>query len=589
MNYLFKLFSNKPRLSQESDYEAKRISPRPLNCSNAKTVVLPKLDLHVETENSRLPQFYWNKYNQARNYYDRGFYKAARASYLEIYIYRHSTDSYFSGLALTLRKLYEDAIAKQKISVALDYLQEIFKYCQPIKKDSNNLKKMIDLIEANPLRVPVVDLPKLKMILTDLESIPDFKSDSDLLNIINNAKKSSKYKMPRVEKFLLSDLFTRSLFLMPFSTFFERETLEIIQKPSAYNIPGLQGMPYRFASNRMATEFIYYLSDSQVIASNWNNNNKVFDISKCSDSKYELRCVDIADSSKLFLVTSIDRVYLLNDCMQLLSIYEVPAKDGWMKKEVAQSEQRNDLLATHLSELEWPRDQIPSPQGLKDQFRKLIKQYHPDVNPNGAEKLKKIIQAYETISKEDISVLINENKQEYEWINKANVFEVSLNDRIKLSVSFKFGTGEDWIYGSGFSNDDKKIYLGCYSGKTYEINLNGDVSRIFEIPNPDNDNYNSSHVEKIVDFGTYIHFYSGYYIYIFDGIKFIRSISCFQNEAKWFESGFILIEQTTVKIYRISGDIIGSIKTKNKPKCIYFDDGEIVIETSKEFGRVKVF
>ncbi len=55
-----------------------------------------------------------------------------------------------------------------------------------------------------------------------------------------------------------------------------------------------------------------------------------------------------------------------------------------------------DELKEALQVLELPADRVPEPEQLKKHYRELLKKYHPDVNPQGQEKTRAIIAAYNT-------------------------------------------------------------------------------------------------------------------------------------------------------------------------------------------------
>lgn len=58
---------------------------------------------------------------------------------------------------------------------------------------------------------------------------------------------------------------------------------------------------------------------------------------------------------------------------------------------------------------------------IKKKYRQLSKKYHPDINPNGAEKFKEIVEAYETLSN-------TEKRNKYDFQRKNPHQDININD-----------------------------------------------------------------------------------------------------------------------------------------------------------------
>lgn len=67
---------------------------------------------------------------------------------------------------------------------------------------------------------------------------------------------------------------------------------------------------------------------------------------------------------------------------------------------------------------------------IKDSYRRLSKQYHPDINPDGADKFKEIVEAYEVLSNPD-------SRSKYDMRRKSGFDSFIFNDDIIGDVFFK--------------------------------------------------------------------------------------------------------------------------------------------------------
>ena len=197
-----------------------------------------------------------------------------------------------------------------------------------------------------------------------------------------------------------------------------------------------------------------------------------------------MREVDLASNLSLFLFTNEDKAYLLDCNFKMVATLEVPHKEGWEKVNRKSTDQPIDNKVKEYQNI------LGLPNGgsleeIKSSFRKLAFRYHPDVNPNNTfadSRMKEIIAAYEYLTDEEAKDAFRGVEDEEYWINTIDTFKFEAGG-LNFTISFLIGSsGEDWIYGSGISDEASRIYLGCYSGKTYQVNRNGVAEKIFVIP-----------------------------------------------------------------------------------------------------------
>lgn len=80
----------------------------------------------------------------------------------------------------------------------------------------------------------------------------------------------------------------------------------------------------------------------------------------------------------------------------ILALSQRAVEWGLMKEEELRqkSERLSEEIATALEQLEMPPVEMPDSGRLKQQYRALLKKYHPDVNPRGLERTRDINTAY---------------------------------------------------------------------------------------------------------------------------------------------------------------------------------------------------
>ena len=133
-------------------------------------------------------------------------------------------------------------------------------------------------------------------------------------------------------------------------------------------------------------------------------------------------------------------------------------------------------------------EKIESLQDLKNQYKDLIKKYHPDVNSNGLEAMKAINAEYEQLFKEIKNNTLNKEETKHHDINdnfRTIIEKIIFLDDIKIEIigswvwisgntyqhyntikeaGFKFSKSKKaWYWYNGMDSDFKKHFKGRYS------------------------------------------------------------------------------------------------------------------------------
>jgi hypothetical protein len=255
----------------------------------------------------------------------------------------------------------------------------------------------------------------------------------------------------------------------------------------------------------------------------------------------------------------------------------MPPPEGY-EVERRESESDSSEVTKALSVLELYGS--PTQEEIKAQFRNLALKYHPDRNPENPlaeEKMKLIIGAYRVLSDEDIqSALAGVNDIEYYYkiMDESDINIKDLGISLKLTISMS-GPG-DWIYSSHVTENGERIYLGCYSGRVYCINEDGNVLKTYVTDDT---------IRRIQERPPYLYIQTNYSLYVIRDEKLINHIEIgtgdFFSFATW---GFIVKKGSIISIYGYDGTLIGNIRFSKEPYETIPTNQGITVYTKK--GRI---
>lgn len=117
-------------------------------------------------------------------------------------------------------------------------------------------------------------------------------------------------------------------------------------------------------------------------------------------------------------------------------------------------------------------DENATQDEIKKAYRKLSKQFHPDVNPNGAEKFKDIADAYDTLGNEQKKAQYDAYSSNQRFSNSGFYGREDLSDMFDQVFSNAFG-GQSRQRGYDFRVDMHISFGEAYTGTSKTFDLDG--------------------------------------------------------------------------------------------------------------------
>ncbi len=301
-----------------------------------------------------------------------------------------------------------------------------------------------------------------------------------------------------------------------------------------------------------------------------------------SEIKNHIRCVAMSRDTSRYLYTIVDEAWSIDANGNGLWGAKFPLKEGWDQvatpsNSFGTQEEVNNAL--NLMDLTFPI----TPEDVKQSYRRLAKQWHPDLNPNDAEaeeKMKQLTSACQILTGIDESSLEEYVGVKYEQRIAHSEIDVG---GVTISISTVISGGEtlaaDWIYAAGFAANSDSVYLAAYSGRIVLVDENGEGVRCYDI---------GAVPRKIVDTGDYLYILTGTRLYLLKENKFYGLVDTFGGgDLIVAQTGFGLLEKKRLRWFNEDGTYLGSIISKAPIRRIYSIDNNMVIESRQHRTIIK--
>lgn len=546
-----------------------------LNIDNAVLIDLPELK---KPDINKRPQSYWNLFNKGERLYKNKKYADAKETFLQVLKYHNSHKTFRTYLLRTYRKIIKEEIENGKFHEAYGTFKEFFQFCENeiTNTDRRKFNKIIENLQksdsnSNYKKIELLDDPNIKI-------------SGELTNKVNLLKETTfkKDNDPRIKNWdYLSFMKTNTLYV---GRIYNQNAS--INDKTFFKIRNKQGdIISEFEINDLIYRFNYSDSSDRFVVSSTDLNFYFYsiksglinksDLKSYSDNKYHLRCVDVSPNGGYVLFTNIDNAYLMNSELKIINIWSTPHKEG-LEKRVRGSSSNMTKIDENLAILGLCGN--PGNKEIRNAFKKLVIKYHPDQNPNDTkanDKMRELINAYEYLTSDRAENVFKDSNivEYYSYIQtvKVNIPNTNLSFNIEIGIT---APPEDWIYATYLGSN--YIYLGCYSGKVYQLTKDGDVTTVYECHDV---------LKSIKEKDKYLFIEIQNYLYFIKNKEYLRHINIEStNELIWIDDGLLIKSPNKIKIYSNNGLEVSEIEFKNRIYDLYLtEDGFNVITSNRLF------
>ncbi len=297
----------------------------------------------------------------------------------------------------------------------------------------------------------------------------------------------------------------------------------------------------------------------------------------------QVRAVDVNANGQLHMFTLADEAWCCTTDGETVWGVRMPLNEGWVRA-VGRSERTGPGVEVEAA-LQTLGLALPvTPQEIKQRFRMLALQHHPDRNPgdpSAHRHMQEINEAFQILTGVDPAMIdIEVEESEVTYFRRKAADHVIEAGPIRLEIWGLSGPAQDWIYGASFLAHGAGAFLATYSGKVVEVNSAGVPVRVYDV---------GTVPDEIVDAGDYLYFLTPTRLYVLQGHdRLVALVDVFrQGRLLVTSKGFGLLDSKCLQWFTPSGAKVGEIITRDPIRALYDSNDGAVLETRQHRTVVK--
>ena len=281
-----------------------------------------------------------------------------------------------------------------------------------------------------------------------------------------------------------------------------------------------------------------------------------------SEAHRALRCFALTPDRDRYLFTHVDVAWCVDRNGKRLWGLRMPAKEPTRIRIGGESfgtaAEINDAL--EVMGLVLP----VTPDEIRQRYRKLVRELHPDINPGNEERMKAINVASERLTGLDPEQLDGSEAGD---------------DGFEIVIIFGAAAQADWIYAAAFSGTGETALLGTYAGRIVRVDRDGTPTTIYDV---------GSVPVRIIETEAFLYVMTTTRLYVLDGDRLVALEDCSAKCDLLVGGGMVLlVESKGVRVFAENGRSLGIALTKTPIRRAYVHETDLVIETRTHRGRFR--